>query len=116
MFHQPTFVNSKWHGNHVTLKAIKQAKELGLDMITLPSHTLQTLQPLYVSCFKPFKTTFKNVKNASMFRSNDMEPYKITLVGWVDQALEQSLTKKIESRFKNIGIWAFNLKAMDGKT
>jgi hypothetical protein len=27
------------HGSHVTLKAIKQAKEFGLDMVTLPSHT-----------------------------------------------------------------------------
>jgi hypothetical protein len=31
------------HGNHVTLEAIKQTKELGLNMITLPSHTLQAL-------------------------------------------------------------------------
>jgi len=69
-----------------------------------------------MSCFKPFKTTFKKVKNAFMFRSNDKEPYKVTIVGWVDQALEQSLAKKIKSRFRNIGIWAFNLKAMDGKT
>jgi hypothetical protein len=26
------------HGNHVTLKTIKHAQEVGLDMITLPSH------------------------------------------------------------------------------
>jgi hypothetical protein len=104
------------HDNHVTLETIKQGKELGLNMITLPSHTLQTLQPLDVFCFKPFKTTFKKVKNASMFRNNDMEPCKITLIGWVDQVLEQSLTKKIKFGFRNIGIWAFNLKAMDGKT
>jgi hypothetical protein len=87
------------HDNHVTLKAIKQAKKLRLNMITLPSHTLQTLQSLYVSCFKPFKITFKKIKNASVFRSNDMEPYKITLSRWVDQALEQSLIKKLKSEF-----------------
>ncbi len=34
------------HDNHVTLEAIEQAKEFGLDMITLPSHTSHTLQPL----------------------------------------------------------------------
>jgi hypothetical protein len=27
------------HGNHVTLKAIEQAHEFGLDMITLHAHT-----------------------------------------------------------------------------
>ncbi len=32
-----------------------------------------------------------------MFRNNHKELDKITLVGWVDQALEQSLTKKIAS-------------------
>jgi hypothetical protein len=74
------------YGSHVTLEAIKQAKEFGLGMITLPSHTSHALQPLNVSCFKPFKTTFKKVKDATMSRSNHMEPNKITLVGWVDQA------------------------------
>ncbi len=32
-----------------------------------------------------------------MSRNNHKELNKITLVGWVDQALEQSLTKKISS-------------------
>jgi hypothetical protein len=58
------------HGNHVTLKAIKHAKDIGLDMITLPFHTPHALQPLYVFCFKPFKTTFRKAKNAAMFGSN----------------------------------------------
>jgi hypothetical protein len=47
-----------------------------------------------VSCFKPFKTTFKKVKNVAMFISNHMEPNKITIATWVDQALAQSLTKQ----------------------
>ncbi len=31
------------HGSHVILKAIKQAMDFGLDMITLPSHTSHAL-------------------------------------------------------------------------
>jgi hypothetical protein len=31
------------HGSHVTLKAIEQAMDFGLDMITLPSHTSHAL-------------------------------------------------------------------------
>ncbi len=46
------------HGSHVTLKAIKQAMDIGLNMITLPSHTSYAFQPLDVFCFKSFKTTF----------------------------------------------------------
>ncbi len=72
------------HDSHVTLEVIKQTKEFGLGMITLPSHTSHVLQPLDVFCFKPFKTTFRKVKDVTMSISNHMEPNKINLVGWVD--------------------------------
>jgi len=32
-------LNLNGHGSHVILKAISQAQDMGLDMITLPSHT-----------------------------------------------------------------------------
>jgi hypothetical protein len=38
-------------------------------MIALLSHALQ---PLNVSCFKPFKTTFRKVKDVAMSGSNHM--------------------------------------------
>jgi hypothetical protein len=72
------------HGGHVILKAILKAQEMGLNMITLPSHTSHALQPLNVSCFKPFKTTFRNVRDVAMFGNNHMELDKITLNGWVN--------------------------------
>jgi len=68
------------HGSHVTLKALEQAMAFGLDMITLPSHTSHALQPLDVSCFKPFKTTFKKERDATMARSKYQELNKITFV------------------------------------
>ncbi len=43
------------HGSHVMLEAIKQAREFGLDMVTLPFHTSHALQILDVNFFKPFK-------------------------------------------------------------
>jgi hypothetical protein len=64
---------------------------MGLNMITLQSHTTHAL---HVSYFKPFKTTFRKVRDSTMSKNNHMELDKITFVGWVDQALEQSLTKK----------------------
>jgi hypothetical protein len=76
-------------------------------MITLPSHTSHSLQPLYFSCFNTFKTTFRKVKDATMLRSNHMEPNKITLVGWVNQALKQSFIKQnIKSR---LGLHVYGL-------
>jgi hypothetical protein len=50
-------------------------------MITLPSHTSHALQPLDVSCFKPFKTTFKKERDNNMVINNYNEPNKVTFVG-----------------------------------
>ncbi len=98
------------HGFHVTFEAI------GLDMITLPSHTFHALQPLDVACFKPFKTTFRKEKDISMVRRNYVKLDKIALARWVDKALDLAFTSKnIMSRFKGIKIWALNPKAMDSK-
>jgi hypothetical protein len=83
------------HGNHVTLEVVEQAHEFGLDMITLPTHTYHALQPFNVSCFKPFETAFRKVRDAIMASKNYMELDKITLAKWVDQVLKQTLTKKI---------------------
>jgi hypothetical protein len=68
------------HGSHVTLKTIAQAHEFALDMVTLPSHTFHLLQPLDVSCFKPFKIAFKKKKDNAMVKNNHCEPNKCTLV------------------------------------
>jgi hypothetical protein len=46
------------HGSHVTLEAIKQAHEFGLDMVALPFHTSHALQILYINRFKPFNFYF----------------------------------------------------------
>jgi len=53
-------------------------------MITLQLHTSHALQPLYVFCFKPFKITFRKVKDEIIFINNHMELNKITLTGWVN--------------------------------
>ncbi len=42
---------------------------------------------------------------------------KITLVGWVDNAIDQSLTKdNIRLRFMNTDIWLLNPRVMDKRT
>jgi hypothetical protein len=97
------------HGNHITLGSIEQAQDFGLDMITLPFRTSHALQPLDVYYFKPFKTTFKKVKDVIMSISNHMELDKITLAGWINQAINQSFTKRnIEDGFMATNIWPFN--------
>ncbi len=101
------------HGSNVTLEVIEQAKEFGLDMVILPSHTSHAFQPLNVVCFKPFKTIFKKKEDATMVNNNYLKPNKITLVALVDQAL---VKKSIILGFKVIGIWPLDSKAIDEKT
>jgi hypothetical protein len=43
-------------------------------------HTSHAFQPLDVLCFKPFKTTFKKERNASMAKIKYQEPNIIKLV------------------------------------
>jgi len=47
------------HNSHVTTEVIKLAQARGLDLLTFPSHTSHALQPLDVTCFKPFKLSFR---------------------------------------------------------
>jgi hypothetical protein len=47
------------HGSHVTTDVVKTAQSVGLDLFTLSSHTSHAMQPLDVSCFKPFKQAFR---------------------------------------------------------
>lgn len=50
------------HNLDVTLNVVHKAKGWGrLD--SLPSHTSHVLQPLEVTCFKPFKLVIKSYKN-----------------------------------------------------
>jgi len=52
-----------------------------------------------------------------MARSKLKKLNKITFVRWLHTILNQSLTKQnIKVRFRVIGIWPFNPKAMDEKT
>lgn len=105
------------HANHVTIEAIEHGQEFELDMITLPSHISHVLQPLYVFCFQPFKTTFKKFKDATLSKSNHIEPNKIIMVKWANQAIDQCFTNKnIKVGLEATCIWLFNFKAMDNKT
>jgi hypothetical protein len=75
-------------------------------MVTLPSHTSHALQPLDVSCFKPFKIAFKKEKDATMVRNNYTKPNKVTLARWVEQHWTNHYKKKISNL--NLGLQGFD--------
>jgi hypothetical protein len=62
-------------------------------MVTLLFHTSHALQPLDVTNFKPFKIIFGK-KNSAMAKNNYFKLDKVTLVAWVDKALQPSSKKE----------------------
>ena len=67
------------HNSHVTLEVVKISMESGLDIVSLPSHISHALQPLDISCFKPFKTAFRQISDAWCLRNKNLPVGKQTL-------------------------------------
>ena len=92
--------------SHVTLEVVRISMESRLDIVSLPSHTSHALQPLDVSCFKPFKTAFRKIRDRWSLRNKTKAVDKRTLCEWTSQALQSALTpNNIMSGFRAIGIW-----------
>jgi hypothetical protein len=75
------------HNSHITLETIQQAKDVGLDLPTLPTHASYELQPLDASVFKSFKIAFRKFRNIWNFSSKHEFAQKEDLAQWVSIAL-----------------------------
>lgn len=53
----------------MALQIIEEANNLGIDLLTLSTHTTHRLQPLDVSVFGPFKDYFR-VERVSWMENN----------------------------------------------
>ena len=90
------------HNTHVTLEVINQAKEAGLDMVSLPSHTSHALQPLDVAVFKPFKTAFRAYMDVWTMNHKGIIPRKEDLAQWVSLALKRAASpQNIKARVQS---------------
>ena len=82
-------------------------------MVILPSYTSHGLQPLDVSCFKPFKVAFKAYKNVWYVRNHGVKVMKEFLASWVFLALKNVLnSSNIKGGFRGSEIWPLNLQTM----
>ena len=103
------------HNSHVTLEVARLAKNVGLDLISLPSHTSHALQPLDVAVFKPFKQYFREYRDYWTSRNIDQSATKEVLAHWVSLGLRKALSIcNIRSGFRRTGIYPLNNKALDG--
>jgi flagellar biosynthesis GTPase FlhF len=102
------------HNSHCTLEVANAAKAVGLDLITLPSHSSHVLQPLDVSVLRPFKQHFREYRDFWMSRNLDQPAKREILAQWVSLALKKALTSKnIENGFRATGIYPLNRAAVE---
>ena len=103
------------HNSHVTLEVKKIAMQLGLDIISLPSHTSHALQPLDLACFAPFKTTFRKHKDSWTLVNRNVKVGKKELYEWTCKVLQCTLTpKNINSGFRKARIWSLDRSVAKG--
>jgi hypothetical protein len=104
------------HGSQVTMDVVKTAHSVGLDLLTFPLHTSHAMQPLDVVCFKPFKQSFRLLRDVWTLRNKCRGANKEVLAKWVSTALQKALSEKsIKSGFRATRIFPFNSHAMDDK-
>ena len=104
------------HNSHVTIDVAHTARKVGLDLLTIPSHTSHATQPLDVSIFKPFKTAFRKYRDFWTIRNKGKGAAKEDLAQWVSLALKKAMTPtNIKKGFSATGIWPLNRTAMDDK-
>ena len=97
------------HNSHVTLNVVMKAMDVGLDLLTLPSHTTHRLQPLDVSIFAPFKKYFRRYRDAWVMKNRGRAACKEILAMWVSLGLQRALiSSNIQAGFRGTSIWPLN--------
>ena len=86
---------------------------MGIDLLTLPTHTTHRLKPIYVSVFRPFKTYFRLEKASQMVKNLGVEVKRFELVELASRAFTRALTPtNIKDGFRHTGIWPLNYDAL----
>jgi hypothetical protein len=102
------------HISYVSVEVVQEAKRVGLDLLTLPSHTSHTLQPLDVSIFKSFMQFSRQYRDYWMSRNMGEAASKETLAHWVSLVLKKALIESnIQQGYLATGIWPLNNHAVD---
>lgn len=72
------------------------------------------MQPLDVTCFRPFKLSFRAYKDKWILRHKGKLPLKEDLAQWVSHALKRALsTANVTKGLKSTGIFPIDSTAMD---
>ena len=97
-----TFINNNsLHFIMSKRRVVEQARSLGLTLVTLPSHTSHSLQPLDIACSKSFGSAFRHCRDIWSL-ANKGCAHKQELAHWVFISLKRALTPtNIFTRFRS---------------
>lgn len=90
--------------SHMIVGVVAKARAIGLDLITLSSHTLHALQPLEVSCFKSFEAAYHACSYSWTLTYQGVKAWGKNLISWVARALKNTMTLE-NSRHVEFGHW-----------
>ncbi|MCO5551715.1 hypothetical protein L7F22_005219 [Adiantum nelumboides] len=97
----------------VSLEVVAKAHALGIDIITLPTHTSHKLQPLDVLVLKSLKVQFQMERDIWQQRATSRQASKSELVSIVAKDITSSYTEaNIKVGFQATGIWPLNPSAL----
>jgi hypothetical protein len=103
---RPTLLLLDGHRSHVSLEAIYVARENGITLLKLPSHTTHLLQPLDKSCFRPLKVAWEKKVLAFQREHGFRAVRKSDFVDLLCSAWAEGLTPaNITAGFANCGIF-----------
>ncbi|KAJ8909638.1 hypothetical protein NQ315_015330 [Exocentrus adspersus] len=97
------------HQSHISIEAIRTAKENGVTVLTLPPHCSHKLQPLDVSICFSFKSFYNSAVDAWMIKNRGGTVTIYEIGEFVSVAHDRAMTpQNIKSGFKKTGIFPFN--------
>ena len=104
------------HSSHLSVNALKMAKDSGVIMLSFPPHCSHKLQPLDRSVFGPFKRCY-NTFSGSWMSDHPGVPMTISdVAGIAGQAFPLSVTPvNILSGFRVAGVGPFNPYLFDNE-
>ena len=97
------------HNSHITLEGVELAKNLGLDLLTLPPHCSHKLQPLDMGIFGGFKKFYSSFCDEWHLSHPGKTLFLYYVAGLSNKAFVKSCTlENITSSFGWIEIFLFN--------
>ena len=105
----PVILTMDNHPSHISVNALKLAKDHGVNILTLPPHTSHKTQPLDRTVFGPLKVYLNSAANSWMMMNPGRHITIRKMGGFIGAAWMKAATpENITSGFRSAGIWPFD--------